>query len=181
MEKKICTKCNEEKVVTEFNKNKRIPDGLSRSCKTCRSIERKESRGTTRIYRRDHHKREWESNELFRLKYSICPQLRKCVRKWVKGGSGYTDKSRLYEIIGCSFDYFTKHLENQFEDWMTKENYGNYNGEFNHGWDIDHIIPLSSARDVDHFIELCHYTNVRPLCSKQNRDIVKNVNKDLVN
>ncbi len=30
-----CTKCNEEKVVTEFNKNKRIPDGLSRSCKTC--------------------------------------------------------------------------------------------------------------------------------------------------
>lgn len=176
MEKKVCTKCGEEKVLTEFNKNKRQSDNFSPQCKLCRSAERKKSRETSRVYRRDHHKKEWKSNELYRLKYSICPQLRKCVKKWMKGKNGYTEKSRLYEIVGCSFEYFISHLECQFENWMSQNNYGIYNGEFNYGWDIDHIIPLSSAKDGDHFIKLCHYTNVRPLCSKQNRDIIKNRN-----
>ena len=175
MEKKICTKCNEEKVVTEFNKNKRIPDGLSRSCKTCRSIERKESRETTRAYRRIHHKKQWENNELFRLKYSISPQLRKCMRKWISGGNGYTEKSRLREIMGCTFNEFMDHLKNQFEDWMVWGNYGLYNGDWSHGWDIDHIIPLSSAKTEEEYLKLWHYTNIRPLCSKQNRDVRINV------
>ena len=29
---------------------------------------------------------------------------------------------------------------------MNWENYGLYNGELNYGWDIDHIIPISSAK-----------------------------------
>lgn len=28
---------------------------------------------------------------------------------------------------------------------MTWENRGLYNGELNYGWDIDHIVPISSA------------------------------------
>ena len=41
MEKKVCTKCGEEKVLTEFNKNKRQSDNISPQCKLCRSAERK--------------------------------------------------------------------------------------------------------------------------------------------
>lgn len=36
-------------------------------------------------------------------------------------------------------------------------------------WDIDHIIPTSSARTEDEVIKLNHYTNLQPLCSYYNR------------
>ncbi len=50
-------------------------------------------------------------------------------------------------------------------------NRGLYNGELNYGWDIDHIIPLSSAKTEEEMILLNHYSNLQPLCSKINRDI----------
>ena len=56
---------------------------------------------------------------------------------------------------------------------MNWQNHGKYNGELNHGWDIDHKTPLSSAKTEKELIELCHYTNLQPLCSKVNRDIKK--------
>lgn len=56
---------------------------------------------------------------------------------------------------------------------MTWNNYGLYNSEFNYGWDIDHIIPLSSAKNEEEVLKLNHYTNLQPLCSKINRDIKK--------
>jgi 5-methylcytosine-specific restriction endonuclease McrA len=43
----------------------------------------------------------------------------------------------------------------------------------NYGWDIDHIIPISSAGSEENIIKLNHYTNLQPLCSKINRDIKK--------
>ena len=66
------------------------------------------------------------------------------------------------------------YLESKFEPWMNWENRGLYNGEFNHGWDIDHIIPISSAETEEDLIKLNHYTNLQPLCSKVNRNIKKN-------
>ena len=56
---------------------------------------------------------------------------------------------------------------------MTWENYGKYNGELNYGWDIDHIIPVSSAKNKEEILKINHYTNLQPLCSKINRDIKK--------
>ena len=57
---------------------------------------------------------------------------------------------------------------------MTWENRGLYNGDFDFGWDIDHVIPLSSTKTEEELIKLNHYTNLQPLCSKVNRDIKKN-------
>lgn len=54
---------------------------------------------------------------------------------------------------------------------MNWENYGLYNGTEGYGWDIDHIIPTSSGITEDDIIKLNHYLNLRPLCSKINRDI----------
>jgi len=79
-------------------------------------------------------------------------------------------------------------LEKQFESWMNWNNKGNpKDGKFeiNKTWDIDHIIPLSSATTEEELIKLNHYTNLRPLCSYYNRWIKKhhleeNLKKDLV-
>ena len=56
---------------------------------------------------------------------------------------------------------------------MNWDNRGLYNGELNYGWDIDHIIPISSAKNENDIIRLNHYSNLQPLCSKINRDIKK--------
>ena len=56
---------------------------------------------------------------------------------------------------------------------MNWENRGLFNGEINYGWDIDHIIPLSTAKTKEDLIKLNHYTNLQPLCSKINRYIKK--------
>ena len=84
--------------------------------------------------------------------------------------NGYRKSSKTFEILGCTFEQFKEHLESQFESWMNWDNYGLYNGELNYGWDIDHIIPSSSALTVEDIVGLNNYTNLQPLCSKVNRD-----------
>ena len=86
----------------------------------------------------------------------------------------YSKTSRTQEILGCSFEEFKIYLESKFENWMSWENRGEYNGEFNYGWDIDHVIPLTHATSKEELVKLSHYTNLQPLCSKINRDIKKN-------
>jgi hypothetical protein len=49
--------------------------------------------------------------------------------------------SKFSQYIGCSQEQLVSHLEAQFKPGMTWENYTLY------GWHIDHIIPLSSAKD----------------------------------
>ena len=89
--------------------------------------------------------------------------------------SGYNKKYKSEIILGCTMLEFKLYLENQFEIWMTWENKGLYNGTSNYGWDLDHIIPLSSAISEDDVIKLNHYTNIQPLCSHYNRDVKRNL------
>ena len=53
-------------------------------------------------------------------------------------------------------------------------NYGKYNGKPNYGWDIDHIIPVSSGTSIEDILFINRYTNLRPLCSYINRCIKRN-------
>lgn len=107
------------------------------------------------------------SNIKLRLREKIGANIRIMLKK-----GGYTKKnSRTVEILGCSIDVFKKHLESKFEFWMTWENCGKYNGELNYGWDIDHIISISSAETEEDILRLNHYTNLQPLCSYTNRYI----------
>lgn len=106
------------------------------------------------------------NNPLYRLKCNIRVYIRGSIRY-----KGYKKTTKTENILGCSFSDFKLYLESKFEDWMTWDNYGMYNGEFNYGWDIDHIIPLSSAKTEEDIIKLNHHENLQPLCSKVNRYI----------
>ncbi len=103
---------------------------------------------------------------LYKLKCNLRSYLSMVISKF-----GFTKNKKSIEIIGCSFEEFKIHIESKFESWMTWDNRGLYNGEVNYGWDIDHIIPMSSAKNENDVYSLNHYTNLRPLCSKINRDI----------
>lgn len=106
------------------------------------------------------------SDDLFRLSDNI----RKGIYKsFVKSNNKKNTKSE--KILGCTFEEFRKYIESKFEPWMTWDNYGKYNGEFNFGWDLDHIIPTSSIKNEEDAFKLNHYTNFQPLCSHVNRNI----------
>lgn len=114
----------------------------------------------------EYKKKRLANDPLYRLKENTKMQIKKCITK-----QGYTKDSNTYNIIGCTYDELIQYLESQFKSWMNWTNYGLYEkGKYNVGWDIDHIIPLSSAKNKTELYKLFHHTNLQPLCSKVNRD-----------
>lgn len=109
-----------------------------------------------------------KSDPLYKSTYIV----RSCIHNALKR-MGYKKNSKTSIILGCTYLEFKDHLESKFESWMSWDNYGLYNGELNYGWDVDHIIPVSSAINEDDVIALNHHTNLQPLCSHINRDIKK--------
>lgn len=121
-------------------------------------------------------KRKWVINKrktdnLYKLKEDIRSLIRTSFNT-----KSYIKNSKTLDILGCSFDEFKEYIESRFELWMTWNNKGNPKDgiyELNKTWDIDHIIPLSTANTEDDIIRLNHYTNLQPLCSYTNRFIKK--------
>jgi len=103
---------------------------------------------------------------VFKLKCNI----RRLIQLSLKS-KGYTKDSKTFEILGCDVIKFKEYLESKFDHWMTWDNKGLYNGSFDYGWDLDHIIPLKTALTKEDVIKLNHYTNFQPLCGKLNREI----------
>lgn len=77
---------------------------------------------------------------------------------------GYTGTKGTWEMVGCDFDTFLAHIQSQFEEGMTMENYGHRDG----CWNIDHIIPICTAQNDEDIERLNHYTNLRPLWATDN-------------
>jgi hypothetical protein len=261
MEKKVCSKCKEEKEVCEFGKRKASSDGYSNICKCCQKLNREKPENKEKIKIRNKIKNE-KNKEYFkeyflkndtkkhRIKYfeknkdkinesnrkrreNNKEKVNEYLREWRRlnkeklkqyseknketnkryitnnldkvrerrnkyfrerknndplfklscnlrtliclslTNNGYSKNTKSYDILGISFDELLLHFEGLFKNWMTWDNYGKHNGEYNYGWDIDHIIPLSSAKNEEEIIKLNHYTNLQPLCSKINREIKK--------
>jgi len=121
---------------------------------------------------RDYTKKKLATDPLYKLKHYISCNIRNSIRK-----NGYTKKSRTHEILGCTFEEFKTYIESQWEDWMNWDNYGNpKDGIFepDKTWDIDHIVPISTAISESEVITLNHHTNFQPLCSYNNRWVKKN-------
>ena len=99
------------------------------------------------------------NDPLFKLKHSVSRMIRNSIKckNWKK-------KSRSIDILGCSIEYFKWYIESRFDESMNWSNHGIV-------WDIDHIVPLSSAVSEEDVIRLNHYTNLQPLDRYINRII----------
>lgn len=93
---------------------------------------------------------------LYRAKIDARNIIRKAL-----SDSGYSKKSRTEEIIGCSFEQFKTHIESLFVENMSWESRDE--------WHIDHIIPLSFAKNERELLLINHYTNLRPIWAKENQ------------
>lgn len=122
--------------------------------------------------RNRYKKKKYDNDPLFKIKENV--------RNLIYSSFSFKGKkknTKTETILGCSFYDFKLYLESKFEPWMTWENKGNPKDgifEQNKTWDIDHIIPISSAETIDDVIRLNHYTNYQPLCTFKNRYVKKN-------
>lgn len=105
----------------------------------------------------DYARKRGATDPAFRMINNIRHGITKALKRNTK--SGHT-----IELLGCSIEYLRYHLENQFTEGMTWDNYGLY------GWHIDHIIPVSyfDHSDPEQQKRAWHYTNLQPLWAKDN-------------
>lgn len=86
--------------------------------------------------------------------------LKNRLRDWVKI-NGERKNSEIGNYVGCTKAFFKQHIENQFKPGMTWDNHGK--------WELDHIIPISSAKSMEEAYKLTYYTNFQPLWKLENR------------
>lgn len=64
------------------------------------------------------------------------------------------------KALGCSVRKLKSYIENKFTEGMIWAKYGQ--------WEVDHITPLSAARDEQEVATLCNYMNLQPLWKREN-------------
>jgi len=182
---KICSVCKNEKNIDDFHKSKSSKDGFRWDCKDCRKIERKIynqknnqknkeykkkyyelNKETIQTYNKEwsknnpkyqgeYHKEKMKKDPIFHMSQKLRSRLRDYLKK-----NKISKKNSLFEILGCTPVDLKKYLEEKFYDGMSWDNRSL--------WDIDHIIPLSSAKTIHEVEILSHYTNLQPLWRIEN-------------
>jgi hypothetical protein len=187
MNSKICSKCGNVREISEFRKDKTKKDGLRPDCKVCLKNYEKSSRLDKPTMMRDKLKKFYQDNpqkkKEYRENYRVRKQQQRKERRNIDpifvivnrvrcriwkylNNNKIIKKNTTFEIVGCSPEELKSYLEKQFVDGMTWEN--------RKDWHIDHIIPLSTAKNENELYKLCHYTNLQPLWSYDN---IKKSNK----
>lgn len=83
---------------------------------------------------------------------------------------GFKKTTKTAELLGCDWETLKQHIEDQFYDGMTWESFQQKNHIGTSMVEIDHIIPISSAKTEEDVIRLSHHTNLRPLWWWENRE-----------
>lgn len=187
---KHCPSCNKEKSKSDFYKNKRTPDGISYTCKSCMATYSKQYRANNEV-KLAQLKKNWYANNKKhvltyaatyyennkesiikkvvnyrskRLKTDVNFKLQKNVRHRLGKLLKQQSSSIAVTFLGCSLEELKIHLESKFQPGMGWNNWGTF------GWHIDHIRPLSSfdLTKEEELKKACHYTNLQPLWRQDN-------------
>ena len=129
----------------------------SEKIKAHKKIYAKKNKIKIRLYQRKKNLEKYHTDINYKMKSTI----RRAIINALKG----KDKSKkTLEFLGCSIEYFWKHLELKFTPGMTRENHGRF------GWHVDHIIPCAAfdLRCPVQQLTCFHYSNLQPLWWRDN-------------
>lgn len=173
MVEKTCTKCGILKSLDEYFGDKRATDGRESCCRVCRLAANRlyqnmyPEKNTARLWKKNHPERvrlyyrirdrKLRATERGKLNKNISYSVYFSLKK-KKGNRHWED------IVGYTIDQLMKHLEKQFTQGMTWENYGD--------WHVDHKIPqaafnFQTSEDID-FKRCWALKNLRPMWAKEN-------------
>lgn len=107
------------------------------------------------IRNKNQKKRRMKTDPLYRFRKLLSNNIR---NSFYRGG--FTKVSRTYKILGDEWFVIKEYFESKFTKGMSWENYGK--------WQIDHILPISTATCEEDIIRLNHYTNLQPLWEEDN-------------
>ena len=176
MQTKTCNKCNEEKTIDNFAKQKDGKFGVRGDCKICRNKQMKkyQSCPTVKAAKQKYKKQYYKEN-----REKIIKQVVEDKRQRLKNDPVYRtlhrQRSRIWdalkrnikssstmELVGCSIDKLKQHLESKFTEGMSWDNYGE--------WHVDHIKPCSSfdLTQPDQQRQCFNYKNLQPLWAADN-------------
>ena len=102
-------------------------------------------------------RRKRRTDPVFRLRSNIGSSIANAL-----AARGYKKTSKTFEILGCSFEEFKHHIEQQFLPGMAWQNRSE--------WHLDHIVPVSFAISEAELLSLNHYSNLRPLWGVDNQN-----------
>lgn len=164
-------KINNKNTIKEKNKNytTKNKEKIKIKNKTYRDKNKEKIKEKDKSYRLKNKKnrnirtkKRMLADPLFKFKSSVHSSILSAFRR-----SKFKKSTKTIEILGCSMEFFKSYISSKFEPWMTFDNHGNYNKN-KHTWQLDHIIPISSAKTIEEAIKLNHYTNFQPLESMKN-------------
>lgn len=184
-DKRQCSRCKKKLNRDCFTKSTQLIDGLRSVCKDCakkdRQIYIKKNIDKIRKQRsikskklwvkyKEEHKDEIEQRKKDRERISLekrilaktVRMLRSRIRSVIKNK---THRGHVYDLLGCSVEYFRFYIESQFKEGMSWDNHTYY------GWHLDHIIPCAffDMNNDDDIKKCFHYTNYQPLWRKHNQ------------
>ncbi len=189
MEYKTCTKCKEEKPATSeyFSRLKNGLNGLRAGCKVCQQEYKKQwdeaNREQMKEYCKQYYKTnpEWHRERARQYQKANREKIKKRMKRYREENlsarmaasmrvriwkvlKGRSKAASVMNLIGCTIKELMQHLEAQFMDGMTWENYGPYS------WHIDHIVPCAAfdLTDPEQQKACFHYTNLQPLWAEDN-------------
>ena len=170
---KICLKCENISLKSNFHKNKNRKDGLQAYCISCQKEYRKKYYLDNHNQINERHKRYKEQNrEKIRLyennrgktdlNFKIACNLRSRTSSAFKS-QNVRKTSKTFDLLGCSHSFFKNWIIHQLYGNMTVENYGSV-------WQIDHCLPIVSFNLLDeNDMKKCfNWVNLRPMFSTEN-------------
>ena len=86
--------------------------------------------------------------------------MRSLIRSSFNRKNSYKKPNKSEILLGCNWLHFKEYFEKLFKPGMSWSNHGD--------WHIDHIVPLSTGKNVNDIIKLCHHSNLQPLWATEN-------------
>lgn len=156
---KHCRECQRAMCKAHYEKNKEAYHARARAFEKANpewqsrrnKKYREDNSGKILSRLRDRHR----ADPVYRMKRIVSTSIAGTLRR-----SGFTKRSKVVEILGCTWDELKQHFERQFLKGMSWDN--------RELWHIDHIVPIASASTEEEVIRLNHFTNLRPIWAKDN-------------
>lgn len=132
-----------------------------------------------RVYRNEGAKRREKEKRATDPSHKLRRNISWAIWYQLKNNKSGKNNASCLKYLDYDMQALKDHLENQFESWMTWDNYGTYNraiwndnDSITWTWNLDHISPQSelpyTTMEDENFKKCWKLSNLRPLSSKQN-------------